>query len=304
MRMREAPITMTPKSPPGDSRSETIARLRTEISRIESVGAPGGSGATAPGPVTFGIAAIDGHLPGGGLATGAVHEIIAGDDGMAATGFALALAARHFAVAGRRSWLWCGQGLPLYGPGLAGFGIDVEAGIMVRATSDREVCWAMEEGLAHGGFTAVFGEVKAFASHPGRRLALAARESGTTTFVLRGLEAMSAPSVAATRWRVQSVPRASLAPQASGRNEDGDGYAWRLDLLRGAGAMPRSWSVLWQPGRTACPFSAISEDWPKDHECENENGETGPPPGALSLASPLSSGTMPQGELTCRREAG
>jgi hypothetical protein len=162
----------------------------------------------------------------------------------------------------------------------------------------------MEEGLTHGGFTAVFGEVKTFASHAGRRLTLAARESGTTAFMLRGREAMDAPSGAATRWRVRSVPRASLAPQAPGWNEDEDGYAWRLDLLRSAGAMPRSWSVLWQPGRTACPFSIISEDWPKDHECENENGETGPPPGALSLASPLSSGTMPQRERPRRSFAG
>ena len=56
---------MTPTPPTGDARSETIARLRTEIARLEAAGAPEGSGTTAPGPVTFGIAAIDGHLPGG-----------------------------------------------------------------------------------------------------------------------------------------------------------------------------------------------------------------------------------------------
>ncbi|HSR56231.1 MAG TPA: hypothetical protein VLN73_08305, partial [Alphaproteobacteria bacterium] len=82
-----------PLTPPaGDTKGAAIARLKTKIARIEAAGATAGSGTPAPGPVTFGIAAIDGHLPGGGLATGAVHEIVAGDDGMAATGFALNLA--------------------------------------------------------------------------------------------------------------------------------------------------------------------------------------------------------------------
>lgn len=302
--MREDSIAMTPMPPTGDTRSETIARLRTEIARIEAAGASGGPGTTAPGPVTFGIAAIDGHLPGGGLAPGAVHEIIAGDDGMAATGFALALAARLFAMAGRRSWLWCGQGLPLYGPGLAAFGFDAEAGLMARGASDREVLWAMEEGLACGAFAAVLGEVKIFDPRAGRRLALAARDSGTTAFVLRGREAEGAPSVAATSWRARSVPLASAAlpgptdSPTDSQSADGVGYAWRLDLLRGAGAMPRSWRVLWRP---APPFPAACEDWPQDHGYQDQAGA---PPGALSLAPPLSGGTVPQGETSPRREMG
>ncbi len=314
----------------GAKKSEAIARLRIEIARIEAASStgPGGTGAPAPGPVPFGIAAIDGHLPGGGLATGAMHEIIAGDDTMAATGFALAFAARLFTVSRRHSWLWCGQGVPLYAPGLAAFGLTPEAGLVARAASDREVLWAMEEGLACRALAIVFGEVERLDASAGRRLALAARESGTTAVLLTARGAEGTPSVAATRWRVRSVPliptlAPSLAPAlspvptdvstATGGTGNGtgsiggsigqDGYAWRLDLLRGRGAMPRSWQVLWRPGAATSPFSPPVKTRHRNGR-KDENIEAHPTAGALSLASPLSGGTDPQGRALPRRQAG
>jgi protein ImuA len=265
--------------------------------------------------VSFKIAAIDGHLPGGGLATGAVHEIIAGDDSMAATGFALAFAARLFAASGRHSWLWCGQGLPLYAPGLATFGLIPEAGLMARVASDREVLWAMEEGLACRALAIVFGEVGNLDASAGRRLALAARESGTTAIVLRGPGTEKTPSMAATRWRVNSIPLVptSIAPPHAGahmnigENIDQDGYAWQLDLLHGRGVMPRTWQVLWRPGAATFPFPSPSpssiKNWHQDGH-ENEISETQPTAGALSLAPPLSGGTDIQGEAASWRRAG
>ena len=309
----------------GAMRSEAIARLRTEIARIEAASSTGpeGTGAPAPGPVPFGIAAIDGHLPGGGLATGAVHEIIAGDDGMAATGFALAFAARLFDQSRRHAWLWCGQGSPLYAPGLAAFGLTPEAGLVARAASDREVLWAMEEGLACRALAIVFGEVENLDDRAGRRLALAARESGTTAVLLRRRGAEGTPSVAATRWRVRSVPLISESSSISadtptsantptstptatvgigniGGSIGRDGYAWRLDFLRGHGAMPRSWQVLWRPGAVPS-FSRPTQ--PRDrardrNRGEDENREACPAAGALSLAPPLPGGTDSQGEAT------
>ena len=306
-------MTRTPLA--GAMRSEAIARLRIEIARIEAASStrPGGTGASAPGPVTFGIAAIDGHLPGGGLATGAMHEIIAGDDTMAATGFALAFAARLFAASRRHSWLWCGQGLPLYAPGLAAFGLNPETGLMVHSASDREVLWAMEEGLACRALAIVFGEVGKLDTGAGRRLALAARESGVTAVLLRGRGAEGTPSLAATRWWVRSMPliptpSSVLTPAPAAHGDigsiDRDGYAWRLDFLRGRGAMPRSWQVLWQPGAATVPFSLPLKTRYRDHGYEDENGETRPAAGALSLAPPLSGRTDLQGEATPWREAG
>jgi hypothetical protein len=253
-----------------------------------------------------------------------MHEIIAGDDTMAATGFALAFAARLFTVSRRHSWLWCGQGLPLYAPGLAAFGLTPEAGLVARAASDREVLWAMEEGLACRALAIVFGEVERLDAGAGRRLALAARESGTTAVLLRGRGTEGTPSITATRWRVRSVPLIpTLAPSlarvsaATGGIGSGigsvsgsisgnigrDEYAWRLDLLRGGGAMPRSWQVLWRPGAAATPFSPPVKTRHRDGR-EDENIEAHPAAGALSLAPPPSGGTDSQGQALPWREAG
>src|SRR4051794_41625907 len=72
------------------SRPASLNALRDRIQRIE---AP-----ARHGVLPFGVAAIDRALPGGGLALGAVHEIIGqgGDeeDGAAAAGFAAGILAR------------------------------------------------------------------------------------------------------------------------------------------------------------------------------------------------------------------
>jgi protein ImuA len=72
------------------SPAASISALRDRIRQIERP--------ARHGVLPFGVAAIDGALPGGGLALGAVHEIIGqgGDeeDGAAAAGFAAAILAR------------------------------------------------------------------------------------------------------------------------------------------------------------------------------------------------------------------
>src|SRR5437762_13978229 len=67
-----------------------LAALRERIRHIEQP--------ASHGVLPFGVAAIDRALPGGGLALGAVHEIVGQDDdeedGAAAAGFAAGILAR------------------------------------------------------------------------------------------------------------------------------------------------------------------------------------------------------------------
>src|SRR6202040_1299651 len=72
------------------SRAASLDLLRQRLRQIEQP--------ARHGVLPFGVAAIDRALPGGGLALGAVHEILGAggdeEDGAAAAGFAAAILAR------------------------------------------------------------------------------------------------------------------------------------------------------------------------------------------------------------------
>src|SRR6516164_3968013 len=152
-----------------------IPELRERIRRIER------PAASVHGILPFGIAAFDRVLPSGGLALGALHEILGAggdeEDGALAAAFAAGilgrLAARGSSVRDGMV-LWCLPRPDLYGPGLAAQGLDPGRLVLVRATRDAEILWAMEEGLRAPGITAVVGEVGSLAAVASRRLQLAA----------------------------------------------------------------------------------------------------------------------------------
>ena len=97
-----------------------VEALRARIRRLE--GAAGRRRLVLP----FGIKAIDRHLPGGGLALGALHEVAGGGhgaiDGAAAAHFAAGIAART-----RGKVLWCITRPDLFAPALTQVGLMPEA---------------------------------------------------------------------------------------------------------------------------------------------------------------------------------
>ena len=195
-----------------------------------------------------GIAAIDHALPGGGLARGALHEImgLGGDeeDGALAAAFATGILGQLTAVADGMV-LWCLPRQDLYGPGLAAHRLDPTRVVLVRAARDAEILWAMEEGLRTPGILAVIGEVGTLPAVASRRLQLAAERSGITAFLLRrwrdaGQAARERilPNAATTRWRITALP--SRPP----REEPGVGCPrWRVELMRCHGGEPACWDV-------------------------------------------------------------
>lgn len=246
---------------PGSGPAVGLAALRAQVRRLEQ-----GRGAGRTRPVApLGLAALDAALPGGGLPLGALHEIegerAEWDDG-ATLGFCLALLARldkAFPRAGQI--LWVSRRGDLYPPALAGQGLDPGRFLLVRAASDAEVLWALEEGLRCRRLAAVVGEVEGLDRLAGRRLQLAAEASlgaagdsagGVTAFALhrrfRPLRQGRAASAALSRWRVTA---------AASQDQLGESFIgrprWRLDLLRCRGAAPGSWQVEWDDA--ACGFS-------------------------------------------------
>jgi protein ImuA len=230
------------------SRAARLAALRQRIRQIE--------GPARHGVLPFGVDAIDRALPQGGLALGALHEIIgaAGDeeDGAAASGFAAGILARL----GAGLVLWCLRGPDLYGPGLLAHGLDPARLVLAMARRDEEILWAVEEGLRESRLAAVVGEVGRLPMVAGRRLQLAAERSGTTALILRrwrnAAEAAverERPGAAVTRWRVAVLPSADIAPTlpfpaSGGGLGRGVGRArWRVALLRVRGGVPGAWDV-------------------------------------------------------------
>jgi protein ImuA len=219
-----------------------LPELRERIRRIER------PTLAIHGVLPFGIAAIDRALPGGGLAQGALHEILgmSGDeeDGALAAAFAAGILGR-LARTGNGTVLWCLPRPDLYGPGLAAHGLDPARLVLVRVPRDGEILWAMEEGLRAPGIAAVVGEVGTLAAVASRRLQLAAERSGVTAFLLRrwrdggqAARERALPNAAVTRWRIAAQPSQPLP------GEPGVGRPrWRVELLRCRGGEPACWEM-------------------------------------------------------------
>ncbi len=234
-----------------------LEALRRQIHALEY--SPDAS-AEGPATISLGAAEIDDALPWNGLPARGLHEVF-GDT--AALGFCAVLLARLSEVHPQGPILWCQQGRDLYGQGLAEFGIDPDRLIIVHGRNDTDILWAMEEGLRTPGLAAVIGKLHKIPPIAGRRLQLAAEDSGTAGIILRpqfhprlhqgGSQNINqaATSAALTRWRVTSAP--SITPA------HGTGLGapqWNLELQRSRlsaadskklekAGKPHFWQVEW-----------------------------------------------------------
>jgi len=237
-----------PPDPAG--KAATLAGLRARVRGLE-----GGGGGEDGRVLALGVAGLDTHLPGGGLALGCLHEIAGaapGDDG-AAVGFAAALLGRLAAGGGRVVWL--SRRRDLYPPGLAELGLAPGPLIVVAVRRDRDALWAMEEALRCRRLAAVLGEVEELDLVASRRLQLAAEALGVTGLLLRPPAPPPAASAAVTRWRLAPAPG---GPAASGPGVPGLGAPrWRAELTRCRGGRPGLWLLEWRDGRLA---EAAGED--------------------------------------------
>ncbi|NKM48768.1 damage-inducible mutagenesis protein [Rhizobium leguminosarum bv. viciae] len=206
-------------------REHVISDLRARISSLES------PAVKKLGCLEFGVPEIDGVLPGGGLAYGALHEFAGGGagtvDGAAAALFAAGIAART-----KGPIVWCLTRPDLFFPALAQVGLHPDRVIFVESDKEEDVLANMEEGLAHGGLGAVVGELVRLPMTASRRLQLAAERTGTLALVVRRWRRQTEandfgqPTASTTRWRVSVLPSEELAVPGVGRAR------WLLELMR------------------------------------------------------------------------
>ena len=239
---------------PQDLSPSLINALGARLQRIEQAGRP------LCRVLPFESSAIDTQLPDGGLAVGGLHEITAAGnaapDSVAATLFAAGILARRAGPI-----LWCSIAHDLFAPRLDTVGLSSDRLIFVEAGSDKAACLLVEEGLRHGGFAGVVGEIGRLPLAAARRLQRAAEvshalvltlrrgASRTATAATRGAatrdtaigEMALGPAVAVTRWRIAAlVPSPSSASPSPGSGSRGH---WRVNLIHCRGGEPASWIV-------------------------------------------------------------
>ncbi len=185
-----------------DLATSVPSALREKVRRLERANSVQRSGRAAAVPL--GIPAIDALLPGGGLLTGALHEIEAGPgpSGRVAPhdGAALGFAAHLLGRFGAGTILWCRRptgrfDAAPYAPALSSW-FDPARLLMVTTQRDEDLFWAMEEGLRCPGIAAVLGETRATDPTAGRRLSLAAEKNGAPALLLRAQPAPTAKACA------------------------------------------------------------------------------------------------------------
>ena len=255
---------------------DTLVKLRHRIAAIEG----GGPRQQRPDQaLAFGLPAIDAHLPWQGLPSAAVHEVVDGGrhgarvgaqvgHGGAATAFTAALLGRRQRETGRPVF-WIAARESLCGHGLAAYGLEMGALILVRATSPVDAQWAMEEALREPGVGAVVGEIAELGLTASRRLQLAAEVGGVTGILLRPDTAEAAspnaatekpqatPSACVTRWRVRAAASGPARPaQMVGPAR------WQVELLRCRACAPRQWLVEWENATGCFALAAPLPDRP------------------------------------------
>ena len=221
-------------------RAAVVDELRRLLPRMESI-------APAARALPFGLAALDAHLPHGGLACGALHEVAPETfaDTPAAFGFLAALLARfteHSTIQKQRPVLFVASPRALadhgrpHGHGLQRLGLDPARLILVETKNETQALWAIEEALRSRVPAAVGGAIARLDLKTSQRLHLTAGEAGLPLVLWRPDKADDA-SAAATRWRI------GAAEAARDRFGLVTGTRWRAQLVRCRNGRFGSWLV-------------------------------------------------------------
>src|SRR5580700_1710479 len=211
------------------------------------------------------IKAIDRHLPEGGLALGALHEVAGGGNG-AIDGAASALFTAGIAARTRGRVLWCVARQDLFAPAIAQAGLLPDRVIYVEAGDEKSLLACFEEGLRHGALGAVVAEVARLSMTASRRLQLAAEGSGAIGIAVRRWRRQSdaadfgQPTASVTRWRVSALPSTPLPVPGVGRAR------WQLELIRCRAGESADFEVeaCDAQGRLALPSDLVDRPVQKD----------------------------------------
>jgi len=216
------------------ARSAVVAELRRLLPGVDDIRKP----------LPFDLPALDSHLPRGGLARGALHEIVPATETAlpAAFGFVVALLAHMLAKLSSGPLIFILPGhmrlvsAHLSGHGLSNLGLDPARVTLIETAHRKDSLWAATEALHSGVPRAVIAAIDRLDLKTSQKLQLTANDSGRPLFLIRPAPTLEA-SAAATRWRVGVVQAARDRFGLLARPR------WNLQLERCRNGRPGEWKV-------------------------------------------------------------
>jgi len=227
-------------------KADIIAQLQTDILRLQ------GFKNTSNAAVDIRLGPIKDCFPNGTFPLGAVHEFLSvgKENATATSGFIAGLLTPL--MGNNRTSLWISSSRTLFPPALKSFGLQPDRFIFIDLQKEKDIIWAMEEGLKCGALAAVVAEIQDITFTASRRLQLAVEQSQVTGFILRQNPRKLNPTACISRWKITTLPSMPIDPDTYRDGIDnmpGVGFPqWRVELLRIRNGKSGVWDIMWMNG--------------------------------------------------------
>ena len=219
-------------------KAHIISALQSDILRLQGFKPVSGTHGD------IGLGWMNHSFPNKTFPVGVVHEFISPglEDNAATVGFISGLLSGLMADKG--TVLWISASRTLFPPALKLFGVQPDRFICVDLNHEKDVLWALEEGLNCGAPNAVVCELKNLSFTESRRLQLAVEHSHVTGFIIRTKSRNLSTTACVSRWQITSLPGQIID------DLPGVGYPkWRVELLRMRNGKAGVWEIVWKEGR-------------------------------------------------------
>jgi protein ImuA len=219
---------------------ETIRQLREKIMELEGYN----QSPTHAAAGSVGLGPLETAFPPGRFPLGTVHEFISPNpsDATSTNGFISGILASLMNKGG--FCLWISNRRKLFPPGLKRFGVEPDRVIFIDLKREKDVLWAMEQGLKCSTLSAVVGELQEITFTESQRLQLAVEQSKVTGLLHRHNPLSQHALACTTRWKIFSVN--SVLPEGM----PGVGFpTWKVELLKVRNGRPGEWKLEWKNNR-------------------------------------------------------
>lgn len=236
------------------SKQDIVQELRTRILAMQGFSKPSNN------RCSIGLGDIETAFPEGVFPKNAIHEFTSYEPESAAATSGFLSCLLHRLTNQKGFCLWVSSRRVLFPPALKLLGVNPDSVIFVDLQNDKDVLWAVEEGLRCSALVAVVGEVRELTFTQSRRLQLTIEESRVTGFIHRVQPKSENTTACVARWKISPLPGIIES------GLPGIGFPkWLVELAKVKNGRPGSWELAWTPSGFE-QFSKITPTTDKDQE--------------------------------------